>query len=128
MDMSKLKSFDQTWMLFAYGIAVYPVAHSNRGFVLNNTNSFRVNENGLLYLLTASPPGKFSVKAGVATKFDTSLSNASSELSVQINWLPGSAFTNGILIRIDKATLSWFVNQTDVSVVSSVVFLPSAIH
>ncbi|VDM18739.1 unnamed protein product [Hydatigera taeniaeformis] len=77
---------------------------------------FRINDGGLLYLLTASPPGKLSVKAGVKTKFDSSLPSASSELGVQINWLPGSAFTNGILIRIDKATLPWFVNQVDTSV------------
>ncbi|VDK36063.1 unnamed protein product, partial [Taenia asiatica] len=83
-------------------------------FVLNGAISFRVNDDGLLYLLTASPPGKFSVKAGVATRFDSSLPNASSEISVQINWLPSSAFTNGILIRVDKATLSWFVNQANI--------------
>ncbi|KAL5106290.1 Neural-cadherin [Taenia crassiceps] len=87
-------------------------------FIAEDENNlmFRVNGVGLLYLLTASPPGKFVVKAGVTTRFDPSLPNASSELSVRINWLPGSAFMNGILIRVDKATLSWFIGQTDISV------------
>nr|CDS18766.1 neural cadherin [Echinococcus granulosus] len=87
-------------------------------FMPENENDlmFKITEDGLLYLLTASPPGKFSVKADVETKFDSSLSNASSELGVKINWLPGSAFTNGILIRVEKATLSWFVDQVNISV------------
>ena len=89
-------------------------------FLLFN-NSFctqRVTEDGLLHLLSASPPGAFSVKALVSTQFNPALENATSELSVLVNWLPASGFINGILVRINKATSSWFVSQSNVSVVS----------
>lgn len=78
----------------------------------------RVAEDGVLNLLTASPPGEFTVKATVSTRFNPTLQNATSSLKVRINWIPSSGFTNGIIVRIQKATLEWFVERSTFSSVS----------
>ena len=82
-----------------------------------------MDENGLLYLLTASPPGKFTVKAKLTTQFNPFLDITTSELSANIIWVPFSGFLNGILVRINKATTSWFIQQSDASVVSPILIV-----
>ncbi|VUZ39348.1 unnamed protein product, partial [Hymenolepis diminuta] len=98
---------------------VYSCDRVNRvfKFIPQNENDlmFKVTEVGVLYLLTASPPGDFFVEAAVSTRYNPTLPNATSSLNLRINWIPGSGFTNGIIIRIQKATWEWFVERSDSS-------------
>ncbi|VDO06312.1 unnamed protein product [Rodentolepis nana] len=98
---------------------VYSCDRVNRvfKFIPQNENDllFKVTDDGVLYLMTASPPGDFSVEAAISTRFDQTLPNATSSLKVRINWIPASGFTNGIMIRIQKATWEWFVERSNSS-------------
>ncbi|KAM7536230.1 hypothetical protein Aperf_G00000082111 [Anoplocephala perfoliata] len=95
---------------------VYACDRVNRifEFIPQNENNllFTVTEDGVLNLLTASPPGEFAVKATVSTRYNPTLKNATSSLKVNINWLPSSGFTNGIIVRVQKTTLEWFIERS----------------
>lgn len=80
--------------------------------------SFSMNEHGLVSLITASPPGDRIVKAKISTRFMPSLANATSKLNIRVNWFPGNALVNGLLVRIESATIEWFITQTDPNQVS----------
>uniref|UniRef100_A0A5K3FQJ2 Cadherin_C domain-containing protein n=2 Tax=Mesocestoides corti TaxID=53468 RepID=A0A5K3FQJ2_MESCO len=94
----------------------FPTDRSTRVFSFtpedDNNLLFAVNDEGLLYLITASPPGERWLKAEVTTKFQPTLKTATSQLQVYVHWLPGSGLMNGLLFRISKATLLWFVRQS----------------